>query len=60
MARKATQEEIVQAQARLVGMLNEIDAVLTGWVLGHPREQVEKLTGPLYDLLDQDPPTATS
>lgn len=44
----------LQAQAHVVGLLNEVEAVLTGWVLQEDREKVEKLVGPLYDLCDKD------
>lgn len=49
-----TPEEVVRAQAHVVGLLNEIDAVLTGWVLGYDRETVEQHTGPLYEMCDTD------
>jgi len=56
MPLKVTEDDQVRAQAHAVGLLNQLDSVMTGWVLGHPREQIEKLTSPLYDLLDKAPP----
>ena len=47
-------EDRRRAQAHVVGLLNEIEAVLTGWVLQEDREKVEKLVAPLYDLCDKD------
>jgi hypothetical protein len=51
-----THDEQIRAQAHVVGLLNEVEAVLTGWVLGEDREAVSKLTSPLYDLCDKQPP----
>lgn len=51
---KATAEDRLRAQAHAVGLLNEVEATLTGWVLGHDREKVAKLTEPLYALCDRD------
>ena len=48
------QEHFVSAQAQCVGLLNQLEAVLCGWVLQHDREKVAKQLGPLYDLLDTD------
>jgi hypothetical protein len=49
-----TTDNKTRAQAHVVGLLNEVESVLTGWVLGEDREMVEKLTAPLYDLCDKD------
>ena len=51
---KATAEDKVQAAAHAVGLLNELQAVLTGWVLEHDREKIEKMLDPVYDLLDKE------
>jgi len=51
---KATPEMKLEAQARVVGLLNEVERKLTGWVIGEPREEVERLLDPLYDLCDKD------
>jgi hypothetical protein len=48
------QERRVHAQAHVIGLLNQVEATLTGWVLGEDREKVAKLTSPLYDLCDKD------
>lgn len=52
----ASAEDRLRAQAHTVGLLNEVEAVLTR-ALGYPREQVEKLTRPLYELCDRDEET---
>lgn len=51
---RATSEQVLAAQAHVVGLLNEIDSVLTGWVLEEDQEKVKKLTDPLYELCDKD------
>lgn len=51
-----TEEMETQAQAHVVGLLNEVEAVLSGWVLGYDREKVAELTGPLYQMCDQKSP----
>lgn len=51
---KATAEQRLNAQAHVVGLLNEIEAVLTGWVLAEDRDAVNELTAPLYELCDKD------
>jgi len=51
---RVSPEDRLRAQAHVVGLLNEVEAVLTGWVLQEDRELVEKLCGPLYDLCDKD------
>lgn len=56
---KITDEDIIRAQAHVVGLLNEAEAVLTGWVLGEDQEQVTKLTGPLYEMCDREPASRT-
>jgi acyl-ACP thioesterase len=48
----ATAEDRLRAQAHAVGLLNEVEATLV--VLGHDREEVAKLTEPLYALCDRD------
>jgi len=55
MARTATHDEVIDCQARTIGLLNQVEALLTGWVLGHDRDEIAKLTEPLYELLDKDP-----
>lgn len=52
-ARQVTEEERIRAQAHVVGLLNEVEAVLTGWVLKEDPEKVGKLVNPLYDLCDK-------
>jgi hypothetical protein len=47
-------ETKLRAQAHVVGLLNEVEAVLTGWVLQHEREKIDKLMSPLYELVDRD------
>lgn len=56
---KITDEDITRAQAHVVGLLNEVEAVLTGWVLGEDRERVSELTEPLYDMCDREPASRT-
>jgi len=53
---KPTPEDIKRAQAHVVGLLNEIENVLTGWVLGYDREKVAKHVDPLYEMCDTDTP----
>jgi hypothetical protein len=48
-----TEEDRVRAQAHVVGLLNEVEAVLTGWVLRENKDEVAKLTDRLYDLCDR-------
>jgi hypothetical protein len=54
MARKPTPDEVLHAQGHVVGLLNEVEAVLSGWVLGYDRDGLKKLTDPLYDMCDTD------
>lgn len=54
MARRPTADEVVAAQAHAVGLLNEAEAVMSGWAIGYDREKLKRLTDPLYDLLDTD------
>lgn len=53
---KITDDDVVRAQAHVIGRLNEIEAVLTGWTLGYDRETVERLVAPLYEMCDTDTP----
>src|SRR5262245_43129758 len=54
MARRPTQDEVIRAQAHVVGLLNEAEAVLTGWVIGYDRDKIKEMTDGLYDLCDTD------
>jgi len=54
MTSKATAEQRLDAQTHAIGLLNELEATLTGWVLQEDREQIAKLCEPLYRLLDKD------
>lgn len=54
MSRHATSEHKLATQCEVIRRLNEIEALLTGWVLGEDRDEVERLTSPLYDLCDKD------
>lgn len=50
----ATPEQRIEAQAHVCGLLNQVESILTGWVLGEDRDAVSKLTEPLYALVDKD------
>lgn len=54
MPAQVTPEMKLEAQAHAVGLLNQLEAVLTGWVLGEDRDKIAELTEPLYALLDRD------
>lgn len=54
MSRQPTEEERIRAAAHVVGLLNEAEGVLTGWVLKHDREKIKKLLDPVYDLVDKE------
>lgn len=51
---KASPELKLEAQVHVVGLLNQVEATLTGWVIGEDREKIEKLLTPLYELVDRD------
>lgn len=51
-------DETTRAQAHVVGLLNEVEAVLTGWVLGEDKDAVDKALDPLYEMCDREPPAA--
>jgi hypothetical protein len=51
---KADATEVTRAAARAVGLLNELEAVLTGWVLAYDRDEVEQLLAPVYEKLDRE------
>jgi hypothetical protein len=38
-------------EIEVIRALNLVEALLTGWVLEHDREEIAKLTAPLYDLV---------
>lgn len=40
-------------EIEVIRALNLVEALLTGWVLEHDREEIAKLTAPLYDLVDR-------
>jgi hypothetical protein len=46
--------EVTRAAAHAVGLLNELEAVLTGWVLAYDRDEIERLLAPVYARLDQE------
>jgi hypothetical protein len=52
--KKVDPDTKLQAQLHVIRLLNELDSVLCGWVLQFEREKIEKLTGPLYELVDED------
>lgn len=54
----ATTNDQLHAQAHCVGLLNELEAVLTGWLLGEDEEEVRDALEPLHRMLDREP-TAT-
>jgi hypothetical protein len=49
-------DDVLRATGHVIDLLNQVEATLTGWVIGYDREEVAKLTGPLYDLADTDTP----
>lgn len=51
---EASPEQKLEAQAHVVGLLNQVESILVGWILKHDREKIAKLTNPLYDLVDHD------
>lgn len=53
---KVTAEDVTRAQAHVVGLLNEVEHVLRGWVLGYDAEIVASHTSPLYEMCDTDTP----
>jgi hypothetical protein len=55
---KITPEQVTQAQAHVVGLLNQVESTLTGWVLGYDREAVAKHIDGLYKMCDTDTPPA--
>lgn len=57
MARRPDDEEITRADAHVIGLLNEVEAVLKGWVIRAPAELVDKWLDPVYVHLDTDPAT---
>jgi hypothetical protein len=53
-------DAVLHAQGHVIGLLNEAEAVLTGWVLGYDREAVKKQMDSLYEMCDTDtPPSVT-
>lgn len=50
----ASAEQRLAAQAHAVGLLNQLESLLTGWVLEEDRDEISKLTEPLYEKLDKD------
>jgi hypothetical protein len=44
------------ACSHAIGSLNNVESLLTGWVLGYDRDKIEELTRPLWELLDADFP----
>lgn len=44
----------LDAQCGVLRMLNQAEAILTGWVLKEDAEKVSALFSPLYDLCDKD------
>lgn len=51
---KASPEMKLEVQAMVVGLLNQVEALLTGWVLQEDQDKISKLTEPLYVLVDKD------
>jgi hypothetical protein len=51
---KADATEVTRAAAHAVGLLNELEAVLTGWVLAYDRDEIERMLAPVYAKLDQE------
>lgn len=51
---KADAATRLQAQAHAVRLLNELEAVLTGWVLEIDRDTIAPHVDPLYELVDKD------
>lgn len=47
-------EHKLAVQCAVIGRLNEIESLLTGWVLKHDQDEIAKLTEPLYELCDRD------
>lgn len=45
---------ILAAQAHVVSLLNELENVVTGWVLQWDREWVSQQIDPIYARLDTD------
>jgi hypothetical protein len=39
----------------VVRLLNQVESLLTGWVLKEDRDEVARLTGPLYEMADPTP-----
>ena len=54
VAIREKQEREIHAQAHVLRLLNEAEAVLTGWVLKHSKDEIAKLLDPLYTLCDRD------
>jgi hypothetical protein len=52
--RVTDEERRVETRNRVIGMLNEVESLLTGWVLKEDRWAVAELTEPLYGLADKD------
>jgi hypothetical protein len=51
---RADEETKIRAAAHCVGLLNELEAVLCGWVLELDREWVAKCLDPIYRKLDEE------
>jgi hypothetical protein len=49
-----TEEQRTRVRSRVVGLLNEVEYLLTGWVLKEDREEVAALAEPLYLLADKE------
>jgi len=56
MPTKINPDDILQAQAHVVGLLNQAEAILTGWVLKYDRDEIAALFDPLYARCDTNRP----
>lgn len=44
----------LNCQCEVVRLLNQAEALLTGWVLKEDQEKISELMNPLYELVDKD------
>ena len=49
-------EHVIDMQARVVALLNQVEGMLTSASLGYSKESVAVHTGPLYEMCDTDTP----